>query len=95
MHTCDVVVLMGMKELDIGGIRRDLAVLPTKHEALIGQKILQKLFDSENPDLGLQAVEIALEEFEKSNIYEQRNVKPSRKQILPMIKQILDENEYF
>lgn len=91
MHKCDVLVLLGIKKLEIG-IRRDLAVV-TLNDSLIGQKILQKLCDSES-NLGLRAVEIASAESQRLNVFEQENVKASRKQILPLIKQVLNENTH-
>lgn len=85
MHNVDAVVLMGMKDLHMGRIRRDLAVVPMSHTN-IGHKILQKLLNS---DLGLQVTNIDSKEFERIHLYEQSNAKSSRKQILPLVEQTL------
>lgn len=84
-HNFDAVVLMGMRELDMGEIRRDLAVVPMI-PTTIGHKILQKLLDSK---LGLQVVNIDSKQFGRIHLYEQSNVKASRKQILPLVQQTL------
>lgn len=83
---------MGMKQLENGCLRKDLAVVPLDNAA-VGQMILQKLFNSKNPDLGLQAIHVVTKGFDKMNLFEQLNVTASRKQILPLVKQILDEND--
>lgn len=91
MHKCNVVVLIGMKQLENGRLRRDLAVVQLE-DAAIGQKLLQKLLNSKNPDLELKTVHVATKGFDKIDLFEQLNVRASRKQILPLAKQILDEN---
>lgn len=92
-HKYDVVLLMGMKELHDGGIRRDLAIL-SLYNTNISENISQKLFKSKTPDLALQAltVSIAPEGFRSVKMYEQQNVVASRKQILPIVQQALWEN---
>lgn len=80
-----------MKEEHIGSIRRDIAILSLSNPTL-SQQILQKILDCENPSFKLQAKKMFSEDFEGIHTYEQQNVKASRKQIVPLIMEILDNN---
>lgn len=81
-----------MKVDHIGSIRRDIAILSLNNPS-IAQKILQKLLDCENPSFQLQAKKMFSEDFEGIYTYEQQNTKASRKQIVPLVKKILDDND--
>lgn len=88
-HKCDVVVLMGMMEVDVDSIRRDLAVISLSGGNL-GKKIVETLSHCKDPDLMLQEV-ASTRSFNGMVHYEQRNVKASRKQILPMVQDVLNK----
>lgn len=86
INHCDVIVLMGMKFVD-GIVSRDVGVVNIKDHRLF-DKILERLTNENSllslvPDEGI--------DFLDGKFYTQNNVKPSRKQILPMVKNVLDE----
>lgn len=86
INQCDVVVLMGMKVVD-GIVSRDLGVVNIKDHRLF-DKIIERL-ENENSSLALVPQEGL--DFLDGKFYTQNNVKASRKQILPMVKKLLDE----
>ncbi|KAG4076146.1 hypothetical protein HA402_011492 [Bradysia odoriphaga] len=86
IHQCDVIVLMGMKVVD-GQVSRDLGIVNFKDHHLF-DKIVERLID-ETSTLSLVADERV--DFLDGKFYAQKNVKASRKQILPMVKNVLDE----
>lgn len=85
-HKCDVIVLMGMKVVN-GTVSRDVGVINIK-DHLLFDKIIKRL-SNENSLLSL--VQDDRINFLDGKFYTQNNVKASRKQILPMIKNVLDE----
>ncbi|KAJ6635440.1 Exopolyphosphatase PRUNE1 [Pseudolycoriella hygida] len=85
-HGCDVIVLMGMKVVN-GIVSRDLGVVNIKDLRLF-DKIIERIAD-ENSMLSLVPNEN--NNFLNGKFYDQKNVKASRKQILPMVKKVLDE----
>lgn len=86
IHQCDVIVLMGMKVVD-GIVTRDVGAVNIKDHRLF-DKIIECL-TNENSLLSLVA-EVDIN-FLDGKFYAQKNVKASRKQILPMVKTVLDE----
>lgn len=85
-QNCSIVVLMGMKVIDRNP-HRDLAVfkLNDDHSELHSQ-IVHDLEASTELDLEkIQSVE-----FLSAPVYQQRNVKNSRKQVLPLVQAIVD-----
>lgn len=87
-RNCDILVLMGMKELKTGGIRRDMGLLPLRNTEL-STKVINKLSVENREFLELKNKPCDLLQ---GQLFEQQNVKASRKQILPIIQKILDEN---
>lgn len=85
IHQCDVIVLMGMKVVD-GIVSRDVGVVNIK-DHLLFDKIIERL-TNENSLLCLMEERI---DFLDGKFFAQSNVKASRKQILPMVKNVLDE----
>lgn len=86
IHQCDVIVLMGMKVID-GTVSRDVGIVNIKDHRLF-DKIVERL-TNENSMLSLVPDERI--SFLDGKFYAQNNVKSSRKQILPMVKTVLDE----
>lgn len=85
-RNCDVLILMGMKELETGGIRRDIAMVPIR-ESAFAKKIVEKLCRENREYLKLVDKNSDLL---SGRLFEQQNVKVSRKQILPIIQKVLD-----
>ncbi len=86
IHQCDVIVLMGMKVVD-GQVSRDVGIVNIKDHRLF-DKIVERL-STESSLLSLVPDERI--DFLDGKFYAQNNVKASRKQILPMVKNVLDE----
>lgn len=86
---CDFLVLMGMKELVTGGIRRDFALIPLRNPNL-GNEIMNKLSVENGEYLQLEEKSNTLLSSVNGRLFEQKNVKASRKQILPIIRSVLD-----
>lgn len=80
-----MIVLMGMRELETGGIRRDIGLISMNESKLT--ETLVNAFSIEKSEF-LQ-LEQKLQEY-KGFFYEQHNVKASRKQILPIVQNILN-----
>lgn len=83
-HNLDVVILMGLKIID-GQVYRDLGVFNFKNEHLT-QLIIDQLLSN-----NLQLERWQDIHFLNGQLYQQQNLKASRKQILPLTKIILDE----
>lgn len=81
-HNCDVVVLMGMKYSG-GRIQRDLAIVNIKNDQLFAD-CRKHLEDS--ADFRFQQVAT----FMCGPVYEQWNIKMSRKQILPILNKLIN-----
>lgn len=90
-HNCDMLILMGMKELQNGSIRRDLGIIPLK-KTNQNESIKEILLTSCNPDLELVEKQITVTHSIPGQFFEQKNVKASRKQILPLVQEILNQN---
>lgn len=86
---CDMLVLMGLKEIEDGGIRRDIGLLPLKDSDL-NKQIMNELCIVHQDYLQLEAKSSDLFGLVKGVLFEQKNLKASRKQILPIIQKILD-----
>lgn len=87
-RNCDILVLMGMKELETGGIRRDIGFYVLR-ENEITNKVITGLSITNGEYLDL---ENKVCDQLQGRLFEQQNVKASRKQILPIIQKILDGN---
>lgn len=79
-----VILLMGMI-VSGADVQRDLAVVNGGDTALF-LKILQRLNSAEH--LQLQEVDVTLG---GTKVYRQNNIKASRKQVLPIVKKVVDE----
>lgn len=79
---CDILVLMGMKYSD-GRVQRDLAIVNVKNPQLFSdcRRVLEQSLEFE-----FQQVDT----FMGGPIYNQWNIKLSRKQILPMLNKIIN-----
>lgn len=88
-HNCSLLVLIGMKELDTGGIRRDIGLFPLRQSNFTNQ--LVNAVSIENREfLQLERKCSDTLNSELDQLYEQKNLKASRKQIMPIIQKILD-----
>lgn len=85
INRCDVIVLMGMKVVD-SQVSRDVGIVNIKDHRLF-DKIVDRL--SNESSLMLSPYDGI--DFLDGKFYAQNNVKASRKQILPMVKNVLDE----
>lgn len=86
VHHCDLIVLMGMLVMKNGDVRRDLAII-----AINPTKLANATFDIlaiNNADL-LQLERKRLD-LNGSIVFEQKNIKASRKQILPLLQSMLE-----
>lgn len=88
-RNCDMLVLMGMKELNTGGIRRDIGLVPLRDSDLTKQ-IINRLSIENREYLKLREKTNDIIRFMQGQIYEQENVKASRKQILPIVQKVLE-----
>lgn len=84
-RNCDILVLMGMKELDTGGIRRDMGFFPFRNTEL-ANKVINELSIVNRDFLQLENKESNL----LQGLFEQQNIKASRKQILPIVQKVFD-----
>lgn len=87
-HNCELIVLMGMKEIENNSIRRDLGLITLKVNPLAA-KILNNLLNSKEPDLQLKPKEIS-NTLAYARFFEQINIRASRKQILPIVQKTID-----
>lgn len=80
-----------MKELDSGGFRRDIGLIPLCHSDFTKQLI--NAVSIENRDyLELEQKCSEILNSAHGHLFEQKNLKASRKQILPIIQNILDSS---
>lgn len=83
--TAEVVVIMGLKAAD--SVKRDIALYCENKNSTLLQLILKKL---QNADLGLCEIDLNI-----SGVmcFQQNNIKASRKQIVPLIKEATVEGD--
>lgn len=84
---------MGVKELEVGGIRRDFAVVPLS-DTNLAKRILNALTVDNGEYLQLEKKPNHILTARNVQLFEQGNVKASRKQILPIIQKVLNTTEY-
>lgn len=77
---CTVLVLMGLEAKDV--VTRDLAFYSTKKNCVLLGKLVENLTNMEI--LALNEIDLG---YPQIKYFEQRNSQPSRKQILPVIKE--------
>lgn len=90
VNKCDILILMGLTETSTGEIRRDIGIVPFK-ETPLSALISAKLLSREDIVLDLEPKNITIASLPLAKFYEQRNVRASRKQILPLIQAILND----
>uniref|UniRef100_A0A182PYX4 DHHA2 domain-containing protein n=1 Tax=Anopheles epiroticus TaxID=199890 RepID=A0A182PYX4_9DIPT len=81
----NVVVLLGMKVLPDGSVRRDVGVVPIDDKPL-AEKIIAALHACE--EMNFELKEITCPDVE-GTFYQQHNLKASRKQLMPIVKSVL------
>lgn len=88
---CFIILLMGVKkEQPSGEIRRDLALIQMQ-ESKIGKRIVAAL--AENADfLQLKPKHLNAPVSIQCHVFEQKNVHASRKQVLPILQNVLDND---
>uniref|UniRef100_A0AAG5CTK1 DHHA2 domain-containing protein n=1 Tax=Anopheles atroparvus TaxID=41427 RepID=A0AAG5CTK1_ANOAO len=86
----NVVVLLGMKVLPDGSVRRDIGVVSINDEPL-SEKICTALHENKEMDFALQKI-IGPTSCE-GTFYQQHNLKASRKQLMPIIMNVLSSLE--
>lgn len=93
VRNCDVLVLMGMKQIANDEIRRDLATLQLR-DGEFSIDLVQEITTNNKMYLDLQQKDsvytVELLKEKAFTLFEQRNVKASRKQILPIVQKVLD-----
>lgn len=86
---CDIVVLTGVKECPAGDVRRDLALIQF-HESPHCKQIIDAV-SIENADfLQLRKKDVVAPSTVKCQVFEQENIKATRKLILPLVQKVLD-----
>lgn len=80
---------MGMKELESGGIRRDLGLV-ILHESKLTEDVVKALSIENAEYLQLQEKTSDFAKPKQIRIFEQLNIKASRKQILPIVQKVLN-----
>lgn len=78
---------MGMKISKDNDVQRDLGIINIKNFKLY-ETIINTLQNSTDPDLKLSEYRNC--KFLNGKFFQQLNIRPSRKQILPMIKKLLN-----
>lgn len=88
-NKCEILILMGLTETETGEIRRDIGIVPFK-ETPVSTLISAKLLSREEIVLDLELKSITIPSLPFAKFYEQRNVRASRKQIMPLIQGVLN-----
>lgn len=78
-----------MKELDGGGIQRDIGLFPLRQSDFT-ERLVNAVAIENRDYLQLERKCSDILNSEIGQLYEQKNLKASRKQILPIIQKILD-----
>uniref|UniRef100_A0A182LRY8 DHHA2 domain-containing protein n=1 Tax=Anopheles culicifacies TaxID=139723 RepID=A0A182LRY8_9DIPT len=89
----NVVILLGLKVLPDGSVRRDVGIVPINDERLAEQvrcTIVTALLACE--DMNFQLEEIPTSG-RKGKFFQQHNLKASRKQLMPIVKSVLSALE--
>lgn len=88
---CYIILLMGVRKQASGEIRRDLALIQMQ-ESEVGKRIIAAL--AENGEfLQLKQKELNSPNSIECQLFEQENVRASRKQVLPIVQKVLDNDE--
>lgn len=89
-HSCNNLVLMGMKINPDGSVERDLGLIALNGQTSLTREISDRLLTSSEPNLQLQQFENLHSKLSGCYFYKQINIKASRKQILPVVQKVLD-----
>lgn len=89
-HKCDMLILIGLKVIEGGHIRRDLGLIPVRNSQLTEQ-VTEAITSAENPGLRLEPKNVVQSQTLNGQFFEQMNAKASRKQILPIVQGILNQ----
>uniref|UniRef100_A0A1Y9HAL3 DHHA2 domain-containing protein n=1 Tax=Anopheles farauti TaxID=69004 RepID=A0A1Y9HAL3_9DIPT len=82
----NVVILLGMKVLPDGGVRRDIGVIPIDDKPL-AEKIISAIRNCKQMNFELE--ELASCDRTGAIFFQQHNLKASRKQLIPFVKNVL------
>ncbi|XP_055846780.1 exopolyphosphatase PRUNE1 [Episyrphus balteatus] len=82
------IVLIGMKITNGSDVIRDIGLININNDGLF-EEILDKIKIHDKPNLQLQEIENT--NFLCGRFFKQENIRATRKQILPIVKKILDE----
>ncbi|ETN63451.1 PRUNE protein [Anopheles darlingi] len=83
----NVVLLLGMKVLPDGSVRRDIGIIPIDDKPL-AEKIISALLEDNATSFGLERIETDFAN--GAAFFQQHNLKASRKQLIPIVKNVLD-----
>lgn len=84
-----MLILMGIKELESGGVRRDIGLLLLR-DSDVGKQIQNELCITNRDYLQLDEKCSDIFGSVQGLLFEQNNIRASRKQILPIIQNVLD-----
>lgn len=87
-NNCSVILLIGMKISNKSMVSRDIGLVNINNDGLF-EEILDKIKSHDNPNLHLREIENL--NFRGGRFFQQENIKPTRKQILPIVKDILNK----
>lgn len=92
-HNCDALILMGMHVSNDGSVQRDLGIISIKLPAL-AEQISNGLVSNEQLSMELVPIDSEIGILATlGKFYKQLNIRASRKQILPIVQNILDKYE--
>ncbi|XP_052868639.1 exopolyphosphatase PRUNE1 [Anopheles cruzii] len=83
----NVVLLLGLKVLPDGSVRRDIGVVPIDDKRL-AEKIVAALLGDKSTSFGLEKIETE-NVADGAIFFQQHNLKASRKQLIPIVKHVL------
>ena len=86
IHNCDIVVCMGMLVAN-DTVTRDLGIINIKNDKIF-DKIIESIVSSKDPDLQLE--EYTNIKFLNGKFFQQKNIKASRKQLLPLLNKLIN-----
>ncbi|XP_055371497.1 exopolyphosphatase PRUNE1 [Condylostylus longicornis] len=87
-QNCSIIVLMGMKIVE-GSVERDLGIININNRELF-ENIVNGIRNCKEPNLNVEEYENC--KFLNGVFFRQNNVKASRKQILPLVKSIMEDH---
>lgn len=86
---CDMLVLMGLKELESGDVRRDIGLMVLR-DSDVGKQIQNEVCITNREYLQLEEKCSDIFGSVQGLLFEQKNIRASRKQIMPIIQTVLD-----